>query len=408
MLRISFFFLLLLSAAAAFAQPSKAALEAERNRLNQQLKQSNQKLGSVQKTKKQTSSELKKTQQNLNARVQALQLIQQSVETLHSAIEQKDAVLQSLQIDVAARTVAYQQTARLIYRYKRVLPDFLAAFLPQTSSLYLRQGHYLAFLSRQHQEQLYWLTHTQKALAERLKKLQTEYQQRTNELQTGQKIKTELSQKAKTQQQIVQQLSSQEQQLRKQIAAAQKSKQQLSSQIASVIRQEMNNTKSAARSYPTAPNPANPNSPSPANNNYNDTQAGKSFAASRGRLPQPVRGTIIGEFGRKQHADLQMVFVDNNGIDIKTAANAPVSAVFEGLVVSVFTIPSMGNAVMLKHGEFYTIYAGLSQPQVKRGQNTKAGQLLGYVGKNGDSGSFVMHFELWRGKQKENPALWLR
>jgi murein DD-endopeptidase MepM/ murein hydrolase activator NlpD len=73
----------------------------------------------------------------------------------------------------------------------------------------------------------------------------------------------------------------------------------------------------------------------------------------------------------------------------------------------VFTVPGNGNAVMLKHGEFYSTYSNLETVSVRRGDNLKTGAQLGTVGKDMNTGNYLLHFEIWEGKNKEDPEDWL-
>ena len=120
------------------------------------------------------------------------------------------------------------------------------------------------------------------------------------------------------------------------------------------------------------------------------------------------KGRIVGHYGRQAHPVFEQVITENNGVDIKTTANASVKAVHAGEVVSVFTIPGYNKAVMLKHGDYYTTYSNLGQVSVKRGQKVQGKQKLGVVSKDAKTGNYILHFELWKGKNKENPSHWLR
>src|SRR5690606_18500375 len=119
-------------------------------------------------------------------------------------------------------------------------------------------------------------------------------------------------------------------------------------------------------------------------------------------------GVIVGKFGKQQHPIFDQVFTHNNGIDIRCSANASVKAIHAGTVVSVFSIPGSGNAVMLKHGNYYTTYSNLGSVVVKRGEEVNSGAKIGTVAKDSNSGSYLLHFELWNGKTKENPEHWLQ
>ncbi len=135
-----------------------------------------------------------------------------------------------------------------------------------------------------------------------------------------------------------------------------------------------------------------------------------SFAANRGKLPWPVeRGTITGHFGPHKHP-VANVTIDNNGIDIQTAAAATVRAVFEGKVTGIFYVPGSGQNVLITHGDYFTVYANLAGVSVSKGQQVSTKQTIGTVGNN-DEGLPVINFQIWKsankGSNKLNPAQWI-
>ncbi len=135
-----------------------------------------------------------------------------------------------------------------------------------------------------------------------------------------------------------------------------------------------------------------------------------SFAANRGKLPWPVeRGTITGYFGLHKHP-VANVMIENNGVDIQTAAGAAARAVFDGQVTSVFPVPGSGVNVVVVHGGFYTVYANLQNASVSKGQQVHTKQVIGTVGTN-DEGLPVLNFQIWKATGKSsaklNPSQWI-
>lgn len=132
------------------------------------------------------------------------------------------------------------------------------------------------------------------------------------------------------------------------------------------------------------------------------------FEQNKGQIPWPVeRGVIQSHFGNQAHPTLRNVTIQNNGIDIQTLEGTPVRSVFEGQVTAVVTMPGDQYMVLVRHGNYFTVYAGLNSTYVSRDQQVKAGEELGVVGKDPGSGNFMVHFELWRGKDVLNPEEWI-
>lgn len=136
-----------------------------------------------------------------------------------------------------------------------------------------------------------------------------------------------------------------------------------------------------------------------------------SFGKAKGQLPMPVTGpaVIVSGFGRHTHKDFSKVEVQNNGIDIETVAGASAQAVYPGVVSMIISMDGYHNVVLVRHGEYITVYAGIATLSVRKGQEVKAGQPLGLLFSDPDAdGRTRLHFEVRHEKEKLNPAEWLR
>ncbi|MDE6496668.1 MAG: peptidoglycan DD-metalloendopeptidase family protein [Duncaniella sp.] len=136
-----------------------------------------------------------------------------------------------------------------------------------------------------------------------------------------------------------------------------------------------------------------------------------SFADNKGRLLFPVAGKyrIVRQFGRHPHPTLPHVETDNSGIDIEVSAGTQARAVFGGKVSAIFKQDGFNSIIMVRHGKYITIYAGLDNISVKQGDNIKAGQNLGTVFSDPDNDNrAVLHFEIRNERQKLNPTQWVK
>ena len=138
----------------------------------------------------------------------------------------------------------------------------------------------------------------------------------------------------------------------------------------------------------------------------------KNFEENKGRLPWPVdKGSLTEGFGRNPHPTLDNVYTNNNGIDISSPKNSNVRCVFDGEVSSVLNIPGAGKVVIVKHGNYRTVYSNLLETYVKVGSKVSTKQSIGNLMTN-DSGSVsVIHFEIHHvnglSTQCLNPSLWV-
>lgn len=131
------------------------------------------------------------------------------------------------------------------------------------------------------------------------------------------------------------------------------------------------------------------------------------FAGNKGKLPWPVsKGSIVIGFGESKHPLLNNIIINNDGVDIATNRGANARAVFDGEVTQVVSIPGGNRMVLLRHGNYFTVYNNLSFVSVKKGDKITRGQEIGriYTDDNGDT---ILNFQIRNGSNKENPEFWL-
>ena len=138
-----------------------------------------------------------------------------------------------------------------------------------------------------------------------------------------------------------------------------------------------------------------------------DEKLSGEFAANKGRLPWPVDGTVIDSFGERNHPVFKNVKLPfNNGVTVATPVAAPVKAVFDGTVAQVVVMPGYNKCVLVRHGKYFTFYCRLGSVSVSSGDKVKTGQVIGTVDTIGDETS--LHFQLWSGREPQNPENWLK
>lgn len=140
-----------------------------------------------------------------------------------------------------------------------------------------------------------------------------------------------------------------------------------------------------------------------------DRELSGSFAANRGKLPMPITGPYIiaSHYGQYAVEGLRNVQLDNKGIDIQGKPGAQARAIFDGKVAAVFQLNGLFN-VLIRHGDYISVYCNLSSASVKSGDTVKTKQEIGLIFSDGtDNGRTVLHFQLRKEKEKLNPEPWL-
>ncbi len=132
------------------------------------------------------------------------------------------------------------------------------------------------------------------------------------------------------------------------------------------------------------------------------------FIKNKGRLPWPTeKGLITDHFGEHDHPVMKNIKVRNNGIDITTIMSAKARAVFNGDVSKVFTIKGANTTVIVRHGNFYTVYHNLKNVTIHAGDKVATKQTIGEVYTDVKTGETIIHFEIWKEMEKQNPEEWL-
>lgn len=138
-----------------------------------------------------------------------------------------------------------------------------------------------------------------------------------------------------------------------------------------------------------------------------DQALSNEFSSNKGKLPWPAEGRVVSHFGRNPHpvyTKLEMPF--NNGVGIALDKEAPVKAVFNGVVKQIVVIPGYNQCILVQHGAYFTFYCKMGSVAVKAGEKVKTGQILGHVATGPDGTQ--LHFQLWNGREPQDPEKWLR
>lgn len=132
------------------------------------------------------------------------------------------------------------------------------------------------------------------------------------------------------------------------------------------------------------------------------------FSKNQGKLPWPTqRGIISGKYGEHDHPDFKSVKIRNDGIYISTERGELVRAVFKGIVSKVFSIPGENYTVIIRHGNYFTLYHNLIDVKVKAGQSVETKEAIGKVFTDAETKETTLYFQVWRETERNDPELWL-
>ena len=409
-------------------------LDAQSGKSSSQLKKDKQKLeNEIANTQKL----LKKNESNQKAAVQQAALLRQQIQnrekmvtTLNSQILQmedeqdlNEQEIRQLEKRLAYMKADYAQVVYNAYRNRRLIDKVTFILAADNFSQMFRRLRYYSIFSRNVREQSERIQKTTEELTkkneeivelknDKLNTLSSKEQEIKN-LENDRRKKTQNAEKLKKESQKLSADLKKKQQKRKEIdAAIQKAVQ---AEIAQANAARKKNAKSSggksSKSESSTASTSTSSSSSKASTTITLTPEEKtlntSFINNKGKLPWPVaKGAKVSDFGNYPHPDVPSVQVENRGIDIMVEAGTPVRAVFEGVVTSVMNI--MGTTVvMIRHGEYLTVYQNLSSTSVKKGEKVSTKQTIGTVSKSQSSDTYELHFEIWKNDRYVNPNEWL-
>lgn len=403
---IMIFFCLFLLSGEILAQTkkSRAQLEKEKAEIQKQLKEFDQILKKTEESKKASLGQLNAVNKQLQTRLNLITTLNREMNLLDLEIKETEYSISALEEDLLNLKEEYAQMVYTSSKLNSGLSMTAFVFSSQTFKQFYMRLRYLKQYSDARQKQVEMIESKTKELAEKRDLLSSMKIEKQLVLQEEQAEKQKLDQAKVEQQRIVNNLTQQERDLRKKIETSKKQQENLNKMITSIIEEEIRRAEAEAKKKDSKATRASgssiPLTPEAA-------ALSTSFAGNRGKLPWPVEtGFVSKRFGVHPHPTLKGISEENNGLDIQTTPNSSVRAVFDGEVTKISTVPGYGGTIIVKHGEFYTLYSKLKVISVKSGDKVKAKQVLGQVYTNKD-GIAEVHFETWKGLQPMDPASWL-
>jgi septal ring factor EnvC (AmiA/AmiB activator) len=411
-------FLSLLIPFSGLAQ-SRRELEKKRKKVQEEIQYTR---GILQKTSAQKSATLHKIgaiNRIIDQQAEVIKDLNIELSEADKEIDIQNETLEELKASYQSERLKLRKTILKAYKGRKSANQLAFVFAASSFRQAVRRMYYLSRLSDYRKQQIGLLESKAAEVKNGLETLEEVRQEKNGillaEKQEKQQLESDKQQKTK----LVQSLAGKEAELRKKIKQNEKAVAKLNSAISAMIAREIAAAKKRAREQTGRDNTSRTSaSPKSSGGKASRTSGtilltpearliSDNFESGKGSLPWPVeRGYISQYFGVHAHPDLAGITLVNNGVDITTSGGSTARAVFKGTVSAILEIPGQEKAVLLNHGEYYTVYSRLSQVYVSRGQQVESKQALGTVWTD-DESKTILQFQLWQGQSKLNPAGWL-
>jgi murein hydrolase activator len=402
----------------------KLTLQKKYDRLQQEISDAQELLQATAEKKRSSLDQLKILNRKVSVREELVRNLSLQVLDLSKAIQQTVEQVSAMEANIGHMREDYARMVYYAYVNDTEYEPIHFLFASGSINNAFTEMEYVREYTTYRKEQAAAIQAAQAALRIRQQELEADKSEKEALLAGEEEQRNILAKEKAEQDSVVQGLKGEEKQLLAQIDKKKKDASTLNKQIQQIIAEEIRKEKeraeAAARaaaaaskkeetttSTTTAPVKETPKPAVNAGLTPEMALISSNFAGNKGRLPWPVeRGTITGKFGTQPHAALRNVTVENNGIDITTQEGAQVRSVFEGEVVNVIFNPSFQKGVIIKHGEYYTVYTGLTAVQVKAGDKITTKQVIG-TAYTRDNNQTEIHLEIWKGTTIMDPAGWI-
>ena len=394
-----------------FVQPAqgqtKKQLERDKAKIEKEIARLNNELTKARKNSKNSTKQISLIKSRIQERTRLIDNINGQMSLLDRQIGRTEDSLRVVRGQIDNMKAEYAQVVRTLYGLRQNINSTGLLFDNEQYNYSYLKMKYFAEYSRYRKHQETAIRRREQLFNDMSLDLQRQRNEKTSLLAQERKQRDALSREQQQQQKKLNQSQQDEKNLQQQISKKEKQKRQLQQQIQQLINAEVaknasNDAKSGSGS--TGGNKSG-SSTSGSGKTYNDALSAD-FVQNKGRLPWPVYyKSVSREYGIYTHSSGGQN--RNYGIDLNCAPGATVSAVFGGTVASVFTTPTGAKGVILRHGAYMTVYAGLGSVSVSQGSKVTTKQTLGTVAK-GDEGTSEFSFQVWCGKDALNPRHWLR
>lgn len=401
-------------------------LEKQKAKLEKEIASINAILKETKKTKSMSASELQVLKRKIASRQKLIKNINTQMGMLNNEIKSTQHSIGELCKEIDALKESYAQMLSYAQRNKTATDKLLFIFAAKDyKEAYQRYVFFRQFGDMQ------------KKKLQQIKEKTGELYKRTNELEVKKinqesllkqelKNKDALSKEKNQKEKAVKQLQQKETQMKKNLqnkqAQVKKLQKQIDDAIAAEVRRQRELAEKRKREMEAKAKSSAANKTEVAANkaametakkkNYviattpEEVALSSNFEANKGKLPWPsAQGVVVSEYGVHAHPEIKGTKIENKGIDIRTTKGSAIRAVFNGEVTRVAKGPS-GLVVIIRHGEYMTVYANLKSISVKVGTKVNTKQTIGVVNTN-DEGVSEFKFQIFKGTHHLNPSVWL-
>ncbi len=384
-------------------------LRKNREQTLKELNETNKKLDKTLRNAKSSLNELNSITAEIKQQRNLIAKINKEIAVINRKQQAVKDTIYLLQKDLTAKKQSYAKAVKRMGHRRSEYDELMFIFSASSLSQSYRRARYLKEYSAWRKRQAAEITERKQQLEELQKELAKSIAEKNAVLKERNAEAEVLKKQEGSKRTLIAGLKKQERQLKKEIERKRKQAAELDRKLEQLIAEEERKSSDRADKAEGGTSTAKRST-----KGYKMTKEelalSGSFEKNKGKLPFPLSGSykIVAHFGRQQHPELRYVQTENSGIDIETTPGTKARAVFNGVVSRIFVTPGYNSTIIVRHGNYLTIYANLSEVYVQAGEKVTTGQNLGKIYSDSQDGNrTILTFQLWKERTKLNPESWL-
>lgn len=387
----------------AFAQKNKKDLENKKKKLQSDIQYLNSLLEKTTNNKQSSLGRLMTVNKKISLQEQVIETVSKEIDIIQSQIDASNDTIGYMEVKLGDLKKEYARMVIDAYKTEKGYNQLSFVFASRDFQQAALRMRYLQEYQEYRHRQAIMIDSTSRQIGKKVTHLQQTQDEKKQLLQSMQSEKQVLASEKEEQQKIYEQLKGREKQYKKELGEKQKASEKLDAAIKKLVADEIR--KANARATHTTKTTKGTKSVDLKLTPEAEALS-QNFQNNKGKLPWPVvQGVITRSFG--VYSPMPGITMNNAGVDIATSKGAVARAVFDGTVSYVSEDPDYGQVIIIRHGEYFTVYRHLKDVFVKVGDKVKTKQTLGTISYDEQSQMTDIELQIWKGQNKLDPQDWL-
>ncbi len=369
----------------------KEKLKDLQNKAKEEIEYANRILNETREKKKYSISELKVLEYKINTRSKYIEQVNREIQDINKRIEENRALIKSLEADLENIKMEYAKI--IVNAYKKREQNILLMYLLASESFdqAYKRIRYIQQYTEYKKKQAKLIIAFKSTMEQKIRELNIYKTEKEKLIKEKELESINIAKEKGSKEVIIKELAKREDELLKDITEKKRLAEEIKKELEKLLAAERAKQKNMVIKLTPE-----------------EMIISENFEKNIGKLPWPTKyGIVTGKYGEQPHPILKNIKIRNDGIDISTVRNAEVRAIFNGKISRIFSLPGENYTVIIKHGDYYTLYHNLINIRVSTGESVYTKQNIGNVYTDEKTNQTILHFQIWKESKNSDPELWL-